>query len=507
MDLDLMKAAAGLAALAVTGVAGGTLWMRRRHRATRNNGARAQQAAEAALDPSTGLMTRVRFELAVQDGLSIAQKRGLQSCVLHVVVDGFRLAKDIGGAAVASKVLAVVAQRLQAACGESTPLARMGNDEFAVWLDAPREAGENLAVRITESFAAPASVEGRDFELVVSVGLAVAPMNDAGPRLPAMAAAAAHAVQRSGGGAHSVFDARIAMAHNEELSIARELNEAAAKRQLELFFQPQIDARKLEVATVEALLRWRHPAMGLVSPARFIPVAERQGMMESLGQWILDGAIKQAAAWRSAGLRFRVAVNISGVQFRQDDFVPALERGLKTHRLPGELLTCEIAESVLLESTAANKRTLEGLRKLGVQISIGDFAGGPAGVAALAILPVHEVKLSHDLVAALPNDADARRTVQAVVAAARERGLRVVGEGVESEAQRDHAVQLGCDELQGYMFAKPMSARALTIWSSDAHRNLAQTFQPALFKETQIDEGIRGHGATAFAPTRISLRR
>jgi EAL domain-containing protein (putative c-di-GMP-specific phosphodiesterase class I) len=341
----------------------------------------------------------------------------------------------------------------------------------------------------------------------VSVGLAMAPSNDPGPRLLAMAAAAAQAVQRSGGGAHSVFDASIATAHNEELSIARELNDAALKRQLELFFQPQIDARKLEVTTVEALLRWRHPAMGLVSPARFIPVAERQGLMAPLGRWILDGAIKQAATWRAAGLRFRVAVNISGVQFRQDDFVPGLERSLKAHRLPGELLTCEIAESVLLESTAANTRTLERLRKLGVQVSIGDCAGGPAALAALAQLAVQEVKLSRDLVAALPNDAEARQAVQAVVAVARERGLRVVGEGVESEAQRDHALQLGCDELQGYMFAKPMSARAVTIWSADVHRNLAQTFQPMQFKETQIDDRSRGAGATAFAQTRISLRR
>ena len=131
-----------------------------------------------------------------------------------------------------------------------------------------------------------------------------------------------------------MFDPRIEAAHNEELSIARELHAAAAKRQLELFFQPKIDARKLEVTAVEALLRWRHPAMGLVSPARFIPIAERQGLMESLGQWVLDGTLKQAAAWHGAGVRFRVAVNVSGVQFRQDDFVAKLERGLQEPAWP-----------------------------------------------------------------------------------------------------------------------------------------------------------------------------
>ena len=331
----------------------------------------------------------------------------------------------------------------------------------------------------------------------MSVGLAVAPEHDAGLRLINKADAAARAVQRSGGAAHAVFDPRIEAAHNEELSIARELHEAGAKRQLELFFQPKIDARKLEVTAVEALLRWRHPAMGLVSPARFIPIAERQGLMEALGQWVLDGALKQAAAWRSAGLRLRVAVNISGVQFRQDDFVAKLERGLKTHGVPAELLTCEIAEAVLMESTAANRRTLARLHKLGVQISIGDFAAGPAGLSALATLPAQEVKLSHGLVAALPNDAEARRTVEKIVAAARQRGLRVVGEGVENEAQRDQAVRLGCDELQGYLFAKPMSARAVGIWGADAHRNLAQTFRPGQFKDTQIDESRERRGLRA----------
>jgi diguanylate cyclase (GGDEF)-like protein len=503
MDFELVQQAAFAAAAALTCAASAVIWSRRRRRSA-GRGA-AATATSRELDPATGLMTRDRFELAMQEGLRMAEKKGTDSCVLHVVLDGVRRAVDDGGPAIASQVLAAVAARLRESCGKSTPMARLGKDEFTLWLDAPQQAGEKLATRIAQAFAAPVDVGGRPVELVVSVGLALAPEHDAGPRLISKAGAAAHAVQRSGGGAHAVFDPRIEAAHNEEMSMARELHGADAKRQLELFFQPMIDARKLEVTAVEALLRWRHPAMGLVSPARFIPVAERQGLMEGLGQWVLDGALKQAATWRSAGLRFRVAVNISGVQFRQDDFVAKLERRLKAHGLPAEALICEIAEAVMLEGTAANRRTLARLHKLGVQVSIGDFTGGLAGLSALATHSAHEVKLSHGLVAALPADAQARYAVEQVVAASHQRGLRVVAEGVENEAQRDEAVRLGCDALQGYLFAKPMSARAVSIWSADAQLNLAQTFRPAQFVDTQLLDARTT--AAAFEQTRISLRR
>ena len=173
-----------------------------------------------------------------------------------------------------------------------------------------------------------------------------------------------------------------------------------AKGQLELFFQPKIDARRLEVVSVEALLRWRHPTHGLVSPARFVPIAERQGLIDVLGQWVLEGALKQAASWRKAGLGFGVAVNIAGGQFRRDDFAASLARALKTHGLPADRLVCEIAEAVALEDTEATRLAFGRLHKLGVRIAIGGVSGHAAGLTALAQLPVHEVKIDRSLVAA-----------------------------------------------------------------------------------------------------------
>lgn len=506
MAITIVEAAAfGAAGLLALGgaVVGARAWQRRRAA----DAARAAAAVELAaqIDSVTGLMSRPRFESVLQDTLAEAEKQGADCCVVHVALDDFRLVAE-AGTPLADKALATVAARLRALIGSATPLARVAREEFAACLIAPRQAGETLALRITQAVPAPMPLDGHDLELAVSVGLAVAPEHGSGLRLLGKAAVATQSAQRAGGGAHAVFDPRIEAEHNSELAVARDLKEAVGKGQLELFFQPEIDARRLEVTTVEALLRWRHPAMGLVSPTRFVPIAERQGLIEPLGQWVVDGALKQLAAWRGAGLDVQVAVNVAGQQFRRDDFAAALARSLKNHGVPAGKLVCEIAEAVALEDTEATQRAFARLHKLGVRLGIGDFGGHDAGLAALATLPVHEVKIARSLIAALPNDGDARLAVQRIVAAAHARQLRVVAEGIENEAQRDQAVQLGCDELQGFLFARPMSARAVAIWSVDASRNLAQTLRPSQFKDTQPYVPSRP-GDQAFAQTRISLRR
>jgi EAL domain-containing protein (putative c-di-GMP-specific phosphodiesterase class I) len=345
----------------------------------------------------------------------------------------------------------------------------------------------------------------RDVWLGLSVGLALSPEHGTSLRVVGKAAAAMYSVQRSGGGGHALFDPRIEAEQSEEATIARELQQAILKKQLELFYQPKIDAGTLQVTAVEALLRWRHPTLGLVSPARFIPIAERQGLIEPIGAWVLDHAIKQAATWRAAGLRLRVAVNVSGFQFRQDDFAAKLGRGLKAHGLPPDGLTCEITETVAAENTEATRRAFMNLEKLGVHVSIDAFTASPPALAALRQLHLHELKIDRAALAGCVRDGQARKVFEAAVKAAHGHKLRVVAEGVETVAQRDLAVHLGCDELQGYLFAKPMSARAVAIWAADAPAALAQTFRPTLFKDTQPLDALPTQ--VAFAETRISLQR
>jgi EAL domain-containing protein (putative c-di-GMP-specific phosphodiesterase class I) len=256
---------------------------------------------------------------------------------------------------------------------------------------------------------------------------------------------------------------------------------------------------------VEALLRWRHPTLGLVSPARFIPVAERQGLIEPIGAWVLDHAIKQAATWRAAGMRLRMAVNVSGVQFRQDDFAAKLGRVLKTHGLPPDGLSCEITETVAAENTEATRRAFMTLEQLGVHVCIDDFSASPPAMAALRQIHLHELKIERAALAGCVRDAQARKLLENAVKAAHSHKLRVVAAGVETIAQRDLAVHLGCDELQGYLFAKPMSARAVIIWAADAPSALAQTFRPTAFKDTQPLDALPTQ--VAFQPTRISMQR
>lgn len=496
--------------LYLAGLAGGVLaaggaaaWAWRSRRAPAK--AQAAPANDSGRDTLTGLPTRVRFELMLQDGLTASEKTGSDSCVLCVGVDGMRLVNERFGTPVGDRTLARVAERLRELCGPATPLGRLGGDEFALWLNAPRDAGEKLASRLADAFAAPLAVDGREVAITLSVGLAVAPEHGGNLRLLAKAAAAMQAVKRSGGGSHAVFDPRIEAAHGEEANIAHELQQAVVKRQLELFYQPRLDTATLQVSAVEALLRWRHPTLGLVSPARFIPIAERHGLIDSIGGWALDAALKQAGAWRAAGLKLRVAVNVSGRQFRQDDFATKMERALKAHGLSSDAVVCEIAEDAAIESTEATRRAFDKLHKLGVGVAIDDFGASAAAITALNGVPAHELKLDRALLAHVARQPEARLAFANAVQAARSLNLRLVAQGIEAEPQRALAVQLGCDELQGYLFAKPMSARAVAIWAADAATTLAQTFNPSAFKDTLPMDAQRA--PEGFAQTRISLRR
>jgi EAL domain-containing protein (putative c-di-GMP-specific phosphodiesterase class I) len=236
------------------------------------------------------------------------------------------------------------------------------------------------------------------------------------------------------------------------------------------------------------LLRWRHPTLGVVSPTRFIPIAERHGMIESIGNWVLETALKQAAAWREAGLRMRVAINVSGYQMRQDDFAVSLERGLKKHKLQPGRFTCEITESVAMEDTAVTRRAFARLSKIGVHVSIDDFGTGYSSLATLRRLPAQELKIDQAFVTDIVHCDEARAIVRAVIEMARALGLEVVAEGVENEAQRDLLVRLGCDKLQGYLFAKPMGARAIAIWAADERKDSTPSFRSSLFTETLLGE-------------------
>jgi EAL domain-containing protein (putative c-di-GMP-specific phosphodiesterase class I) len=256
---------------------------------------------------------------------------------------------------------------------------------------------------------------------------------------------------------------------------------------MELFYQPKIDARSGQVTGAEALLRWKHPTRGMVPPSTFIPLAERYGLMRGLGQWVIEDACRQAQRWREHGLRMRVAINLSALQMRQNDIVELIVQSLERYRVQPSLLTCEITESVAMEDTKATQQTFKRLGKAGVHLSIDDFGTGYSSLSYLRRLPAEELKIDRSFVMDIESSTDARSVVDAVVKLAHALGLRVVAEGVENTRQQEILRELGCDEMQGYMFAKPMSARALLLWAIDDRNVTATAFRESLFGDTNVD--------------------
>jgi len=480
----------------------GTLMVLRRRRAKRL--AQAPQSAggqrkAAPTDEVTGLMTRSAFEAALARVLDTEDGVSRTGAVLYAGLDSFRLVNEGHSHAQGDKVLAGAATALRRVCGERVPMCRMAGDEFAIWINADADTCELMAGRVAEALAGGVELDAQRYGAGISVGVALYPQHGGSVQLLARAASAMRAVKRAGGGTHAVFDPRIETEQREELKLAQDLRQAITRRELELVYQPKIDAESLQVTAVEALLRWKHATLGMVSPARFIPIAEKHGLIEPIGNWVLESALEQAALWRKAGLRMRVAINVSGYQMRQDDFARRLEEGLKKHSLQPNRFTCEITESVAMEDTQVTRRAFARLAKVGVHVSIDDFGVGHSSLAALRRIPAQELKIDRAFVVDMVTDDNAKAIVQAVLTMARTLGLRVVAEGVETPAQRDLLVQMGCDEMQGYLFAKPMSARAIALWAMDAPTSLQQTFRPSLFKETMPAGGDM--------PTEIMSRR
>jgi diguanylate cyclase len=246
---------------------------------------------------------------------------------------------------------------------------------------------------------------------------------------------------------------------------------AIERGELALYYQPKVDARSRECTGVEALVRWQHPTRGAVGPTELIAVAERFGLIGTIGQWVIDEACRQMRAWDEQGLRLRVAVNLSAQQLRQDDLVQRVRQSFEAHRVDASLFTFEITESVAMEDTQATMRAFAQLARAGVSLSIDDFGTGHSSLAYLRTLPARQLKIDRSFIADLGVSGDAMAVVDAVIRLAHALGLRVVAEGVETERQCEILATLGCDEFQGYLFARPMDAERLVVWVAGDFRS------------------------------------
>ena len=475
-----------LMALLLAGVAGLYWRLRRRGRTL----AASLEAANSRLAEGKGLelpglVGRPRFDAVLDQAVKRCDRGEAALCLLFINLDNFRSINDSYGYGDGDAVIVQVARRLIELTGRPAVISRLGGDEFLLLLPQTLDSAAAVADRLVKGLAGPYRIEGREqLSLACSIGIAAYPQHGSRPRLVSHANAAMRCVKRAGGGAYMVFGPHMVVDTRDQAELLQDLREAVGRGQLELFYQPKVDARSLQITAAEALLRWHHPKRGMISPMVFIPMAERHGLIGAIGLWVIEDACRQAAQWREAGLRMRVAINISPYQMRQDDLVDRLLAALRRHQLQPGRFTCEITESVAMEDTQITKRTFAKMREAGLHVSIDDFGVGQTSLSYLRRLPAAELKIDASFVQDIAASAETRSIVDALVRMAHALGLRVVAEGVETEAQQDLLVQMGCDELQGFLFAKPMSARALALWALDDGQRPDQQFRSSLFQDT-----------------------
>jgi diguanylate cyclase (GGDEF)-like protein len=448
--------------------------------------ARFELQKHALRDELTGLPNRVSFEGTLAQAQMQADASHGQVVLLLVALDGLKFVNESFGHHVGDRVLRRMAQRLR---GLAKPhaLARLGSDEFLLLLDGEQAAtqGPALAAMVLESIAQPCNADERELSLTCSIGLAFYPEHGSMTALIKHASVAMRTAKSAGGATYALFDARMAIDTRDQAELLRDLRVALERAQLELYYQPKIHAPSAQITGVEALLRWHHPQRGTISPNIFIPMAERSGLINALGAWVIDEACRQARAWRDQGLRMRVAVNLSAHQLRQPALPQHIRAALKRNQINPDLLTCEITESVAMEDTEATMHFFKELAAVGVHISIDDFGSGYSSLAYLRKLPAGELKIDRSFVMDLESSEEARKIAGAVVQLAQALNLKVVAEGVETNAQFQILRQLGCNELQGFLFAKPMSAKALAQWAIADEGPRTIQFRESLFQGTR----------------------
>ncbi|OYY60504.1 MAG: hypothetical protein B7Y51_11675 [Burkholderiales bacterium 28-67-8] len=451
--------------------------------------ARAEMQSQSLRDPLTELPNRQIFEGMLSQAFQRADATQAKLGLLLINLDGFKGINETLGHRIGDRLLREVAARLRS-LAQPHMVARQGADEFLMLIpnDANAKVAADLASSILVSLGKPCLLDGREASVTCSIGIALYPDDGGASALIAHADAAMRFAKSSGGAAYCFFETRMVDGFRDQAEVLRDLRRALAQGELELFYQPKIHAPTGEITGAEALMRWQHPRRGMISPVEFIPLAERFGLICQLGNWLIDEVCRQIHAWRDTGLRMRVAINLSVHQLRQPDLVERIAKALSANDVNPSLMTCEITETVAMEDTETTIRVFHQLAKLGVSISIDDFGTGHSSLSYLRKLPASELKIDRSFVLDLETSEDARKVASAVINLAKSLDLKVVAEGVETEGQNRILRDFGCDQLQGYLFAKPMSARALALWAMDDVGPRTMNFRDSLFKATQPAE-------------------
>lgn len=429
----------------------------------------SERVREMALQDSlTGLPNRAAFIEQLDRAIARATRRGLEVAVLFLDLDGFKDVNDSLGHEAGDKLLIAIAKRLRGCLRPEDTVARLGGDEFTILIEEAPDvrAAVRVAERIAVALAEPVDLEGRSVAVTSSIGIALTgPNGHRGSDLMRDADEAMYRAKGEGKARHAVFETGMHAGALARLELEGDLRGAAERGELVLHFQPVVTLATLDVVGVEALVRWRHPRRGLLYPGDFLAVAETSGLIVPLGRWVLDEACRQLRIWQErypSDPPLNVGVNLSAREFRQSDLSDHASRVLHELRLPPGSLTIELTEGLLITQEDIATVALARLKSIGVRVAIDDFGTGHSSLAYLKRFPVDLIKIDKSFVLGLGHDPKDAGIVGVLVQFARIMDMALVAEGVETEQQAEQLLSLGCTVGQGYFFARPQDAEALS---------------------------------------------
>lgn len=455
----------------------------------------------ATRDPLTALPNRSTFGDRLDQQLRQARRNGSRLAVMFVDLDRFKLINDTLGHDVGDGALVIAAERLSRALRECDTVARLGGDEFAVIVSGLAASGdaEPIADKLIHELLAPFVVRGHRLRVDASIGIALFPEHgDTGGSLLRHADLAMYQAKQLGGGRCASFERRLSERAESALALETDLRDAIEADELVVYFQPQAALGDGTVSGMEALVRWRHPHMGLLSPDGFVPLAEARGLIQAIGAIVLDKSLAQLAVWDAAGVAIpRLAVNVSPIELRAgySDMVAA---ALARHGVAPERLELEITETALTADGIEVLRTLNDVRARGISVAVDDFGVGYSSLGQIRRLPIDALKIDKSLVKEVHESHAGAAIIRAVVTMANALGLRTIAEGTESESQLLAVQDTGCDCVQGYLLSKPMPAEAVADWMRTFAARSGPWLVPAAVRGIAPGDGAAEAGAGSW---------
>jgi len=423
---------------------------------------RSQEMMENLMhhDMITALPNRLLFTARLEHSVERAKRDDAKLAVLFIDIDRFKNINDTFGHAAGDEFLKSVSERFKDAVRKKDTLSRMGGDEFALLIDDMKNTDDasSVAQKLLACFEKPFVIGDKEIYASASIGIAVFPYdaNDA-EGLVKNADSAMFKIKESGKNGYEFYTAELTKRATERMTLENSLRKALDNEQFILKYQPKMELGESKIVGVEALIRWKHPEIGEISPLKFIPLAEETGLILPIGEWVVYESCRQAREWADMGvITGSIAINIAALQMTRSDIASIIKKAIAHHQIDPSLIEIELTESFLMSHDEKVLRSLEELRRMGVKIAIDDFGTGYSSLSYLKRLPVDTIKIDRSFVKDIPHDSDDMAIASAILAMAKSLGLGVIAEGIETYKQKDFLTANGCTYGQGFLFSKPV---------------------------------------------------